>query len=910
MKEPASNNGTGKGGFATRLVVFLLAAIFPLAVVHATQEDDLKASLQDSLAAVQNVRSAIDASDFDLDARAQGFNKDVAATFEFVHNGIAFEPYAGVMRGAQGCLVSEAGNAADKALLLSELLRREGFKTRLAFGTLSDQTAAQLADEYLRWELDESPRTLDLPYTPDDPSVAQQKSDATAALRQHLLQRQQTLTAAVLKALGDRASQAAGGVSIKSFLPDIKSHVWVQVEQDGKYVDLDPCFFDADPGASFCPADSTADTVPDDAWRQVGFRVFIEKYDGQGVTESTLFESQQKSADLTGVPVMISVSRTKAQFGGLANGLSAAFGEAPSGDTHMISLAVNGKQLQSATFTCIPPQKAGGGGGLFGMGGGGDGKNGPFVTAVGVEVSFSGPDEHRAPIRRYLLDLWGLAARAAKDTGPLENLNVDAAALAPLDLEEFCFAVEGGTVCPAQIQARLLDTSIANLRAITVANGLVSMAAPAADDSAHNITDTYFHYFDSMASELFERQGFSAGPRVLLAVFDQTGSFKFDVTSDPQRIVTELSLQPFKDQLTTGLLAAIVEEELVTDPAKPDNAGGANQGCASLLEASLAQGPPTVVAAGAEIPGTASPDGRMLMQSALDAGRLLILPAGAASGWFELDPATGAIEAVWQTGLHQDSTETAELEKDDAKKASLASKWRRTIKKLLECATDNADTLAMAIIDAHGPGLTYDDAIGLIGAAKDCIAAIRKAHAEARALSNSRKGGVSRAWKQEKDLVEKGKGTRPWKADEVEKLKKEGKVAGYEGHHINSVKKNPGLAGDPNNIKFVNREEHMAEHGGNFGNPTHGDPIDRINGQPPGTFYDVPVTWLQRGGLSPNGTYGEAHRYFRLQLDGADWVPVQRPCSPEFSRPRADPGARFFDSGLAAHAPTGTDVYS
>lgn len=890
---------------------WLLVACLGAAVARATPEDDLKAYLQDSLAAVQNVRSAIDESDFDLNARAQSFNKDVAATFEFVHNGIAFEPYAGVMRGAQGCLVSKAGNAADKALLLSELLRREGFKTRLAFGTLSDQTAAQLADEYLRWELDESPRTLELPYTPDDPVVTQRKSDATAALRQHLLQRQQTLTAAVLKALGERAKQAAGGVSIKSFLPDIKSHVWVQVEQGGKYIDLDPCFFDANPGDRFCPADSTADAVPDDAWRQVGFRVFIEKYDGQGVTENTLFESPQKCAELTGVPVMVTVNRTKAQLGGLANGLSAAFGEAPSGDTHVISLTVNGRQLQSAPFTCVPPQKSGGDGGLFGMGGGG-GKNGAFVTAVGVEVSFSGPGEHRAPIKRYLLDLWGLAARAAKDIGPLENLNVDAAALTPLDLKEFCFAVEGGTVCPAQIQARLLDTSIANLRAITVANGLVSMAVPAADNSAHNITDTYFHYFDSMASELFERQGFSAGPRVLLAIFDQAGSFKFDVTSDPQRIVTELSLQPFKDQLTTGLLASIVEEELITDPEKPDDAAGANQGCASLLEASLAQGPPTVVDSSAGIPGAASPAGRRLMQSALDAGRLLIIPAGDASGWFELDSTTGAIEAVWKTGLHQDSTETAELEKDNPQKASVASKWRRTIKKLLECATENADTLAQAIIDAHGPGLTYDDAIGLVGAAKDCIAAIRQAHAEARALSNSRKAGVSRAWKQEKDLVEKtGKGTRPWNAKELEELKKNGKVSGYEGHHINSAKKNPGMAGDPNNIKFVNREEHMAEHGGNFGNPTKGGLIDRANGQPPGIFIKVPVGWLWRNGLQPNGTYGETHRYFRLRIDGADWVPMKRPCLPEFSRPPpVSPGLLPFASGLEMLQLAGMDVCS
>lgn len=55
-----------------------------------------------------------------------------------------------------------------------------------------------------------------------------------------------------------------------------------------------------------------------------------------------------------------------------------------------------------------------------------------------------------------------------------------------------------------------------------------------------------------------------------------------------------------------------------------------------------------------------------------------------------------------------------------------------------------------------------------------------------------------------------------------------GKVSGYVGHHSNSVKGSPELAGEPENIKFVRGgAAHLEEHGGNFRNPTKGPLIRR-----------------------------------------------------------------------------------
>lgn len=97
-------------------------------------------------------------------------------------------------------------------------------------------------------------------------------------------------------------------------------------------------------------------------------------------------------------------------------------------------------------------------------------------------------------------------------------------------------------------------------------------------------------------------------------------------------------------------------------------------------------------------------------------------------------------------------------------------------------------------------------------------------------LDSQRNAAREKAWKQEQDLVRRtGQGTRNWTASEKAELLSKGRVSGYEAHHINSVKDHPELAGDPANIKFVKgRAGNLAEHGGDFRNPTSGDLLNRV----------------------------------------------------------------------------------
>lgn len=84
----------------------------------------------------------------------------------------------------------------------------------------------------------------------------------------------------------------------------------------------------------------------------------------------------------------------------------------------------------------------------------------------------------------------------------------------------------------------------------------------------------------------------------------------------------------------------------------------------------------------------------------------------------------------------------------------------------------------------------------------------------ARIMANARARGVARAWALERRIVAAGgRGTRAWSPAQRQQLLREGKVSGFEGNHINTVKGNPvESAENPNNIEFMTEEDHSDHH--------------------------------------------------------------------------------------------------
>jgi len=91
-------------------------------------------------------------------------------------------------------------------------------------------------------------------------------------------------------------------------------------------------------------------------------------------------------------------------------------------------------------------------------------------------------------------------------------------------------------------------------------------------------------------------------------------------------------------------------------------------------------------------------------------------------------------------------------------------------------------------------------------------------------IKSQRQSAVKKAWKQEKEIIEStGNGSRKWNGVEKQEIQETGKAQGYEGHHINNVKDHPNQAGNPANVEFVTRKEHLNVHQGNFKNKTTGE---------------------------------------------------------------------------------------
>lgn len=82
------------------------------------------------------------------------------------------------------------------------------------------------------------------------------------------------------------------------------------------------------------------------------------------------------------------------------------------------------------------------------------------------------------------------------------------------------------------------------------------------------------------------------------------------------------------------------------------------------------------------------------------------------------------------------------------------------------------------------------------------------------------------AWNKEKELVLEGKGTREWTLQQQKDILNKGKAYddegfAFQGQHMKSAEQYPEYQGDPNNIQFLTRTEHLEAHNGNWRNPTN-----------------------------------------------------------------------------------------
>lgn len=112
-------------------------------------------------------------------------------------------------------------------------------------------------------------------------------------------------------------------------------------------------------------------------------------------------------------------------------------------------------------------------------------------------------------------------------------------------------------------------------------------------------------------------------------------------------------------------------------------------------------------------------------------------------------------------------------------------------------------------------------------------------------LNRDRQKAVRDAWNRERNLVLKGKGTVDWTQEQQKELISRGRVSGYEGQHMKSVKEYPQYASSVDNIQLLSHEDHLKAH--------NCCSIDNKRGyqSPTNGFYDTKTETIRSFGDGP-----------------------------------------------------------
>lgn len=257
-------------------VTICIVVVFALAVASLsaadTSGDDLKKAFANrDLAAVEKTVSAVkmDPTAVFVREKAKQF-KGVGrrdAIFAFVRDEVRTEVYDGALRGARGTLLAMAGNPTDKALLLSDLLRGAGLKCRLA------------------------------------------QADAPAALRKKIITAMFDLKAKPIAALRKgitKPKQTADPANDPRLLADLKTHVWVQVRDGNRWIDLDPSLRGHAPGTVAVASAKTMNALPRPMFHELTVRLslLLVKPDGSHQRQVVL-ERRIPTSELAGVPLAL-----------------------------------------------------------------------------------------------------------------------------------------------------------------------------------------------------------------------------------------------------------------------------------------------------------------------------------------------------------------------------------------------------------------------------------------------------------------------------------------------------------------------------------------------------------------------------------------------------------------------------
>lgn len=508
-----------------------------VAVAAPEEREILEQHFMQEMATLEMAREIAPRRDFDVRAFAAEIDSNIDKIFDHVKAHVSPALYAGVLGGARGALMAHQASAADRAVLLAEVLAIHGFSTRYAFAELPDDLIERVIDTAIS-------------QAPTRPQVQPENFDAAVwlaagvdaelvdegrAIGDRLATTYRSLLDAALND-GGRIAGALEPVVSDAFAASdntaaalrttwakrLREHVWVQVLSGGQWIDLDPTFRTSQVGEALLAAASVSETLPDAGFHRVTFSMTIERTSGDALETEGVGTWELKTADLAGLglpTLSISLQPPSANdpwqlnlddpIGSLEEGVSQdlanamhykpalvlSTGERASGtifdlsgntlpsDTQARLAEVFAAPLEDITNVIDD---------IFGGGGETPASATTALTAVWLDIKMTGPGQAEKNFNRVLMDRVGAAARKA-GTAVLPDPATDAAARAAL-AGSYSFWVVPGVVHP--------DLAIDQIVALAIGASEVLKKGLLMDAGGPPVTSADLASVDRFANEL------------------------------------------------------------------------------------------------------------------------------------------------------------------------------------------------------------------------------------------------------------------------------------------------------------------------------------------------------------------------------------------------------------------------
>jgi len=428
----------------TFALTLTLGLIVGIAQAGTTDLKDIRHRLNLYEHGVQGIADSVPLSQTDLLALNEKLDFDPEAITRFVRKDISLESYPGLLRGAKGTLMAQAGNALDQCVLLATLLGDSGYDVRIKRGKLPPDDARRLAASMFK----RSPTTDAIDHTAlnaalQDIAKAAGKRGKTIkaasawtnplALPPELRDANERVDKRLLDIMQPVSDWSNSTQTADTLLAEISDYFWLEYRmgpQDDWHV-AQPAFGVTDAPIKLPDATQTlTSTIPRQLQHRIRIELKMERIEGGRLkTENLMNRFERPAANMVDVPLTITLAPSKL----LSNPSAPAdeilksqffipyFNNHKAPDSQAFTrdgLLVDAGDLAqgggaAAVFGSLAAETNKGVGALAGAGSK-KGKGGFALGGVYIEVTRIAPGGKEKTQRHYLLDLIDPATRDRK----------------------------------------------------------------------------------------------------------------------------------------------------------------------------------------------------------------------------------------------------------------------------------------------------------------------------------------------------------------------------------------------------------------------------------------------------------------------------------------------------------------